>query len=995
MTRKKNTNVTVITWLVAIVTGIIVIIFPLVFFFHSYQNTAAMLEVEAEINAGALTNIISANSDFWEFEDIRLMEYLQGRPKGKIPEIRRIINNKNETVCESSDALQPPFVMRSAELMDSGDIVGRIEIYRSLWPLWKQTALLFLVMLPVGLSVFLILRIIPIRSLSRAEEALFKSNENLEETNKLLQEEISKCRQVESELYRLNEELENRVAERTRQLEAQITERMNAEKNLSASEEKYRNFLENAPIGICITDLAGNIQYINRRIEEGSGWKREELLSRNALDLGFFDEDTKQVLLERLYARLKGDAPRTTEIPVICKNGTRHWIDLKTTVLYQDGRPDGLQLAFLNITERKFAEDALRESEKKYRFLTDKMLDVVWITDLNLRTTYVSPSIKSALGFTPEERIAQDVREQVTPASLSATMDILTRQYELEQSGQADPERNVTYEVEYYRKDGSIQLSENIVSAVRNDQGVAIGFHGVSRDVTKRKEIEKALRESERKYRELVNFLPLSLFEMDLDGNITSANPAILETFGYKQSHLQHGLNAFQMIVPGELEKLKSNLQQLLLWERKDPTEYTGIRKDGTTFPFMIFSSIIINNGKPVGLRGAIIDLTKQKEAEFLLQKSEKKYRELIDFLPIAIYEIDLQGNIVSGNPEIFKLFGYAKSDLEKGLNALQNLIEARDRNRAVEIMLRIINGEKTGGSEFTGIRKDGSPFPFLNVASPIINENKPVGLRGAIIDLSKQKQTEKDLQNARDMLLQSEKLAAIGRLSAGVAHEILNPVNIISLELQILQNMEKLPSAILEELKICMDQINRIVIITDNLKEFSRIPKRKMTITKISTVIDYVINLCATQLKIEGIRAEVHYQKELPAIYMDKEKMEQVIMNLISNAMAFMEGKEKKVLRITVQKETLPGRNDQLKIMIADTGTGIKTENMSKIFEPFFTTKKPGKGTGLGLSISYGIIHDHGGMIWAENNIWGGASFYIRLPIDMDHNEKHQPKEG
>jgi len=1087
MSKKKNIT-GIVTCLVAIVTGMIVIIFPLVFFFHSYQNTAAMLETEAEINAGVLTNIISASGDYWEFEEIRLTEYLQNRPQEGVLESRRIVNNKNEIVAESVDNLQTPLIMRFAELMDSGVVVGRIEISRSLRPLWRRSGILFLLMLPVGLGIFFILRILPIRSLLRAE----------------------------AELCKLNEELEARVAERTLQLEAQITERINAEKNLSASEEKYRNFLESSPIGICITDLSGHVQFINRRIEEASGWKREDLLSQSALEMGFFDEETKQVLLARLAARLNGDAPRITEIPVICKDGSRLWIDLKTTILYKDGLPSALQLAFIDITdrrkaeealresekkyrllienssdlfytisfggyfiyvnpvaerimgcplseivgkhflsfvrpdfhkkiiafykkqyderipstyfeypiitgdgrsswigqniqfrsvngkligfqavarditERKQAEEALRENEKKYRFLTDKMLDVVWMTDLNLRTVYVSPSIKAALGFTPEERMAQDISEQVTPATLAVVLDLMAKQYEMEQQGQADPERTVTYEAEYYHKDGSIRWCENIASGVRNDEGVAIGLHGVSRDITKRKEMEKALQESEKKYRELVNFLPVSLFEMDLEGNITSGNPAIFETFGYKQSDIEKGLNAFRMIVSDDLDRLRANIRKLLLWERKEPTEYTGIRKDGSNFPFMIFSSVIISNGNPVGLRGAIIDLTKQKQAEALLQKSEKKYRELVDFLPIAIYEMDLEGNIISGNPEIFKMFGYTQNDLEKGLNALQSLISPQDHDRAGEIALRILSGERTGGTEYTGVRKGGSTFPFLNVASPIISENKPVGLRGVIIDLTKQKQTEEDLQNARDLLLQSEKLAAIGRLSAGVAHEILNPVNIISLELQILQTMESLPTTVLEELKVCMDQINRIVTITDNLKEFSRIPKRRMEQARISNVIDYVVNLCATQLKIEGIETEISCEPGLPEIFMDKEKMEQVIMNLISNAMYFMEGKEKKILRITAEEEILIGKNNQLKIVVADTGTGIKIENMSKIFDPFFTTKEMGKGTGLGLSISYGIIHDHGGVIWAENNVWGGASFYIMLPVKAEMNEKN-----
>jgi len=208
-------------------------------------------------------------------------------------------------------------------------------------------------------------------------------------------------------------------------------------------------------------------------------------------------------------------------------------------------------------------------------------------------------------------------------------------------------------------------------------------------------------------------------------------------------------------------------------------------------------------------------------------------------------------------------------------------------------------------------------------------------------------------------------------------------------MELQILQTMENLSPEVLEELKVCMAQISSIVAIAENLKQFSRIPEKKTIMADINDVIAHVLTLYATQLKIEGIETEVQYQPDLPVVAVDREKIEQVILNLITNAVAAMEGKEIKVLRITTERETMFENNDQLKTMIADTGMGIKSEHMSKIFDPFFTTRGQGKGTGLGLSISYGIIHDHGGSIWAENNELGGASFYVRLPIKTDIEKK------
>ncbi|RJP56440.1 MAG: hypothetical protein C4549_06450, partial [Deltaproteobacteria bacterium] len=302
----------------------------------------------------------------------------------------------------------------------------------------------------------------------------------------------------------------------------------------------------------------------------------------------------------------------------------------------------------------------------------------------------------------------------------------------------------------------------------------------------------------------------------------------------------------------------------------------------------------------------------------------------------------------------------------------------------------QMLSGDSLKGVEMELRKEDGTRFP-AEISFSSDERSDESSIRTIIIqDVTERKLAERDLLNARDQLFRSEKLASIGRLSAGVAHEILNPINIISVELQILQTMENLSPEVLEELKVCMAQISRIVAIAEDLKQFSSIPEKKMIMSDINGVIARVLTLYATQLKIEGIETEVQYQPDLPVIAMDREKIEQVILNLITNAVAAMEGEEIKVLRITTERETMFGKNDQLKIMIADTGMGIKSEHMSKIFDPFFTTKGEGKGTGLGLSISYGIIHDHGGSIWAENNELGGASFCVRLPVKTDI-EKNQ----
>ena len=171
----------------------------------------------------------------------------------------------------------------------------------------------------------------------------------------------------------------------------------------------------------------------------------------------------------------------------------------------------------------------------------------------------------------------------------------------------------------------------------------------------------------------------------------------------------------------------------------------------------------------------------------------------------------------------------------------------------------------------------------------------------------------------------------------------------------------------------------SRIIGIIEDLRQFSRSSEKHVTINELNSIIEQVLALQAPQFKEEGIKTEVHYAPDLPSIPFEKDRILQVIFNIILNATEAMAGQEKRVLRITTTKAA---SDEFVQVVISDTGTGINQDTMSKIFDPFFSTKDRGQGTGLGLYICYSIIKDHGGIIWAENNEWGGASLYIELPV-------------
>ena len=230
--------------------------------------------------------------------------------------------------------------------------------------------------------------------------------------------------------------------------------------------------------------------------------------------------------------------------------------------------------------------------------------------------------------------------------------------------------------------------------------------------------------------------------------------------------------------------------------------------------------------------------------------------------------------------------------------------------------------------------------------------------------------------------LLQAEKMNSLSRISAGVAHEILNPVGILSLELQLLKSIEGLPDSVHKELDVCVRQVQRIVAIADNLKQFSYAGNSTAKdFENVNALIANLLQLYSTQMKIEGVEIVTHFEPSLPAVPINGKQIEQVLINLFSNALAAMEMMSDKLLLVRTTMEVVDA-DDYLRIEVSDRGVGIDNRDVQRIFEPFFTTKEQGKGSGMGLSIAHGIIREHGGRIWMESNEWGGAAFFIDLPM-------------
>lgn len=358
------------------------------------------------------------------------------------------------------------------------------------------------------------------------------------------------------------------------------------------------------------------------------------------------------------------------------------------------------------------------------------------------------------------------------------------------------------------------------------------------------------------------------------------------------------------------------------------------------------------------------------------LALSERKYRRIFEVSRDVIMVVNAHAEIVDLNPAGFELFGldglqspHEKAKLvdffcnESEWSNLQQVLLEQGFVSNLEVLLK---------------RRSGSQFNALVSAAADKAENGAgAAVQFLIKDISHRKAMEKQL-------VQADKLASIGQLAAGIAHEINNPLSVILGYTQLLLREEKEGTEKHSDLKIIEKHARNCKTIVGDLLSFSRSTGTRKQLRHVHSSIDEVLSVLQNHFELDGIRLEKEFDAAIPPMVLDAEKIKQVFMNLLMNAKQAI-GK-KGVIRVKTRFDPL---HSQAVIEVSDTGTGIHAEDISRIFDPFFTTKATGEGTGLGLSVSYGIVQDHGGQILVQSEPGQGATFTVVLPLNSTEGEK------
>jgi PAS domain S-box-containing protein len=626
--------------------------------------------------------------------------------------------------------------------------------------------------------------------------------------------------------------------------------------------------------------------------------------------------------------------------------------------------------------QNRRAEEKLRESEERYRQLFENESDAVVVFDAEtLKLEDANQAALELFGYSKEQflkRIILDIS-----AEKQKTEKNVRLLREDRSSLKQVPLRHLV------KKDGSIFPAE--ISTGIFISGGRQKIIGTIRDITIRHRAEEELKKTRQRLQHVLTSSPAVIYACNPAGDCatTFISTNVKTELGHDSEDFVNDPHFWiDHIHPDDIQYVKDEFSKLV--DRGSHVlEYRFQHKDGS-YRWMRDELRLLfgENGKTVEVVGSWTDISEMKQAEEALRKSEQQFRDLIENSPVGI-SIVQNGQIVYQNPEqkkifspssefdMFKFLDYVHpDDTEKVKQAYQRL--ASEKLNTIEIDFRFYppggNGNKP---QLKWFQLRVTRFQYQGEDALLFNA----------VDISEAKQLE-------HQLLIKNKMLSLGRVAAGIAHEIRNPLTGINTYLYTIEDLcqsDRLEPQDMEVIRQILTQIqvasNKIESVIKRVMDFSKPGAPKMVRTDINESLQEAINLSSVTLRKKGIKFESSLAPDLPRCYADPHLIEQVVLNLITNAAKAMEkGNGDRIVEIRSS-----AKNNTLSIQVADSGPGVPDDLVEKIFDPFFTTSE--EGSGIGLNIAQRIVADHNGSISLHSSRWGGAEFRIELPIERRVN--------
>ena len=598
----------------------------------------------------------------------------------------------------------------------------------------------------------------------------------------------------------------------------------------------------------------------------------------------------------------------------------------------------------------------IERSQQGYRDLIDSFDDVLVAVTLDGEIRAANRSFADLIGATFQEIIGHPLSEFLQDAGADGPNvyeRALPRFLEKRHwSGVVQVRLKMRHTVHYF---------ECVIHAMMRQDEVH-GMTILARDIT-------ASRRNEARFTELFETLQEGIYIVTPEDEILDVNPALVRILGYDSKSELLSKKVSEIFPDHSLRKLVRQEvdRQPVLAGR----EITLLRKDGTSITCLnTAASVRDPTGKIIRYQGALMDITERREIERRLHKQQEFAHRLVDSFPDLILVLDVSANYTFVSPRCCEVLGYADDEIrEMKLGARTH---PEDLPELMSLYGDIISAKRSFASLEMRVRhKTGEWRRILFNFSPLFDENEKI--EGVV--LSGRDVT--DLKRLEEQLIQAEKLAAMGQMLAGVAHELNNPLTAILGVTELVCEREGLDESMKRQLDLTHRQARRAARIVQNLLEFSRPASPQRKPIDISTIMERTLQLHEHSLRRNQVEVDFTPRTDLPPIVGDANQLIQVFLNLISNAeQAIREVRDSG--RIQIRLALASGN---VVTTVQDDGVGISPEAMPKLFDPFYTTKRPGGGTGLGLSICLSIAREHGGTIQAEALPGGGSAFSVYLP--------------
>jgi PAS domain S-box-containing protein len=772
-----------------------------------------------------------------------------------------------------------------------------------------------------------------------------------------------------------------------------ITYRKLAEEAMRESEAKYSALVENAQDAIVILQ-DGICKYVNKAAEVIYGYTLEELQQRPFIEL--VAPESREKVVKRYQSYFAGDeeVARLHHAVVIHKDGTRREVESTGAVIEYQGNPAILGI-FRDVTNRQQVEKALRESEERYRSVIQTCPDAITLSDLEGKLITANEQAARVHGCDSVEEmlsLGKTAFDFIAPEDLPRAIE----------NAQKTLQEGSVHDIEYtlLRKDGSRFPAELSASVIPDAEGQPKAFVGVVRDITERKQVEEALRNSEQFSSSLLDSTPNAIIVINPDTSIQYVNRALETLTGYSAGEIVGRKAPFPWWTKETLEKTTQDLKDGMSGKARHLEEFF-VKKTGEKFWVEIFSVRVERDGEFKYYVSNWVDITERRRSEQALRDSEERYRTLVQTSPDAIVLTDMNNKLVMVNQQTAQLLGFDSAD--EVLEKVENVFAYIDPEFQ-EIAHRRFEGyEQTRGSRasiYRLVRRDNSKV-YAEVNSSVLTDvdEKLVGVISVIRDITDRVRAEEERRRLEEQIQHAQKLESLGILAGGIAHDFNNLLMGVlgNASLALLDLPEGSP------VRHSVEQIEKTARaaadLTNQMLAYSGKGRFVVEPVELSKLVKDMAGLLKVSIS-KKVDLKFDFDRDLPPVDADAAQLRQVIMNLIINASEAI-GDEIGVVSVrtgTIQADSsffaetythdnLP-EGTYVYLEVSDSGCGMDPETLDRIFDPFFTSKFTGRG--LGLAAVLGIVRGHQGAVRVQSEPGQGTT--IRVVFPPSKAEKHPP---